>query len=397
MVRVEPDGSIGDKYAIVGEAPASEEVRMGRGFVGPSGKMLWPMLRRLAGIERWECWVTNLCKHPLDNSEKGDAKLSPEEFESCQAELLEELSRVGPTHVLAVGALAARALIPGYTRMEVHNGMSYRSQVWADKYCAWWVTPCWHPAAALHGDVGKDPLAWAGDAMMHFGPGKSRVPTQVSAPPWLPGMIRPTASVISVDTEGTIDDPICLTWADNVNRYYVPAEHVPVWWNDMKAARPIVVYHNAPWDWGVLEAMGVPKPWEHPFRDTMELAYLKQTEPQGLKDLSLRHFGVRMRTWEEVVMPHYEEVVLAIGAGKVDAGTTITTHSPKTGKAYKKPKVQYADEVKAMKRALENPKLMRERIGEFPGPSLRFVPEAETIEYATLDPWMTLKVWEVLK
>jgi hypothetical protein len=157
-----------------------------------------------------------------------------------------------------------------------------------------------------------------------------------------------------------------------------------------------VIYHNAPWDWAVLEAMGVDHPERVPFVDTMEMAYLKQTEPQGLKDLAYRHWGVRMRTFEDVVMPHYDSVVRAIALGKADAGTTITTHSPKTGKAYKKPKVERTAEAKALVRT-ENVDTLRTRIGEFPTPSLRFVPEAEMLEYATLDPYMTYKVYEALR
>ena len=105
-----------------------------------------------------------------------------------------------------------------------------------------------------------------------------------------------------------------------------------------------------------------------------------------------------MRDYEDVVMPHYNEFVLNVGRGRVDAGTTTTTHSPKTGKPYKKAKVEYTPEVKPLKRAWENASLMRSRLGEdFPGPSLEFVPRTEMIEYATLDPFFTYRVWEVLR
>lgn len=407
MTFVPPDGPVPARFIICGEAPGSEEVRQHRGFVGPSGKILWPVLHRLAMLDRYECYVTNLCKHPLDNSESGDAKISPEEFDACKASLHEELMGVAAsvwdpdvtTHVLAVGALAARALMTdNYSRMEVHNGMTYRG------FGPWTVTPCWHPAAALHGDTGKDPIAWMGDAMAHFGPGKERLVTG--------GLFIPNYSIghktctgpIAIDTEGTPDDPQILTWSDGQVRYAVAPENAAKWWMTDALFARFLIFHNAPWDWSVLEAMGVPTPWRMPFQDTMELAYLQQTLPQGLKDLSRRFYDVSMPSWSDVVMPHYNEAILAIAAGRADAGTTIETHT-KTGKLRKKPLIHRTDEAKALFRLLPNPEkgyvgnpdLLRTRIGDFPPPSLRFVPRSEMLEYATLDPFMTFKVWEKLR
>jgi hypothetical protein len=236
-----------------------------------------------------------------------------------------------------------------------------------------------------------------GDAMAHF-MRNQRYPQKLGVPRSRffedPNGEDPEG-LIGVDTEGTKDDPICLTWASKSGRYYVEPYMVPVFWERVKAAKVTLVYHNAPWDWGVLESLGISEPWKVPFLDTMEKAYQRQTEPQGLKDLAYRHFLLPMTTWENTVMPHYNEIVLAIGAGKVDAGTTTTTHT-KTGKLRKKPIVKYTDEVKPMKRALKNAKLMTGRIGEFPAPSLRFVPQEEVVEYATLDPFVTRMLVDVL-
>ena len=221
-------------------------------------------------------------------------------------------------------------------------------------------------------------------------------------PPW--GASETTRfwdDVIAVDTEGTVDDPICMTWSDGVGRYYVHADGVVAWWDRMKKGPPRIIYHNAPWDWAVLEAMGVVRPWEVSFEDTMEKAYLLQTEPQGLKDLSLRHYGVNMHTWEEVVMPYYDETILAYAEGVVAAGTAFDW-TTKTGKMRKKPKVIRTDEAKSLARLLPtekkkgNAELLRQRMGYTDPPSLRYVPFEEMAEYATLDPYMTMKVWEVL-
>lgn len=405
MTLVPADGPVPCPWAVVGEAPASEEVRQGRGFVGPSGAMLWPLMRRLAMLDRSECYVTNLCKHPLDNDLDGDAKLSPEEFDACAAELRVELGRVRPRRVLAVGALAAKALLgERYTEMSVCNGVGFYVPG-----TDWLVVPTWHPAAALR-PGGEDRLAYTGAAIAAFSP-KNEVKICPANPRWVPEAwqwgrdVHDTSylvdgnpnQTIGIDTEGTPDDPICMTVANDHQRAYVDADNVAAFF----AALPPTVrlaFHNAMWDWPVLRAMGAPADLHTRWRwfDTMELAYLKQTEPRGLKDLAYRHLGLRMRGFEDVVMPHYEAMLRSVAQGRIDAGTTHVTMSPK-GRLLKRPKVVLTDEVKPLKRALGNPKLLAARMPGLPAPTLRLVPEAERVEYATLDAWVTVMLEEHLR
>lgn len=395
MITVSPDGNRHAKYVICGEAPAREEVAQGRGFVGPSGRIVWPVLRRLAGLNREDCWVTNLCKHPLDNDESGDAKLSPEEFEACRFDLHAELSKLpNVERVLAVGALAAKALIGfRWCGMTVNNGMSYVLNHPATG-APLTVTPCWHPAAALRGGTGeRDPIAWMGDAMAHFL--MPRFQRRLDVPDWeSAGFHIGEGALVGIDTEGLASSPECFTLANERQRViYEPRDAARVFLM-LRSRKVTLAYHNAPWDWKVLEAMGVHEPWRIPFRDTMELAYLRQTEPQGLKDLGCRHFGVDMPSWEEVVMPRYAEIVGNAVAGRVEAGTTVTTHSPKTGKAYKKPRVARTPEAAKLVR-LKDPAKQAAAIG-FEKPSLLLCPWDEMAEYATLDPFVTRALVKVL-
>src|SRR3990167_879515 len=158
---VRPDGPVPCKYAMVGEAPVNEEIRVGRGFVGPSGKLIWPLMRRLANLSREEVYVSNLCKLPLDIDLPSDEKMDEEDFRICAAALQAELRQVKPEVVLAVGVLAARGLLgDDFTKMEVCNGMGFLKDTYT-------VVPTWHPAAALRGG-GEDALAYTGDAIAHF-------------------------------------------------------------------------------------------------------------------------------------------------------------------------------------------------------------------------------------
>jgi len=396
-IRVPPDGPVNAHIAIVGEGPAREEVREGRGFVGPSGSLLWPLLWRLAGISRSECYVTNLSKTPLENGVAGEAKMTPEEFEANKVELMVELDRVRPRKVLAVGALAAKALLGGrFTNMHACNGVGFLTE-WGAVY------PTWHPAAALYGGHGNDdPLAWTGAAIQAFGRHGFH---DIHPAPLLPPPIAERLSLdgplgidtaLGIDTEGTPEAPICMTLAGTWERVYVTSGDVP----KVLASIPpntLLVFHNALWDWRVLWAMGAPRDMaaRWPWVDTMEMAYLAQTEPRGLKDLAWRHLGLRMRSFQDVVMPHYHASAERSAQLLVDGMTTYVTHSAKTGRLLKKPKAIVAPEAKVLKRNLKNPAKLAKLLG-MPGPSLDLVPRVEAREYATMDAWATLMVYRAL-
>ncbi|HEY5959827.1 MAG TPA: hypothetical protein VIV60_24905, partial [Polyangiaceae bacterium] len=290
-----------------------------------------------------------------------------------------------------------RVLLPGeFTRMEAHNAITYETDYG-------YVVPAWHPLAAISSTgEGKDPLAWLGDAILHFKHGTNRRPQPLSIPNWewhgWGTGIRPQKDgslVVAVDTEGLPEDPICMTWSDGVKRCGVEPRDVPLFFERLRAPQCKLIFHNAPWDWKVIEAMGVPDiSTAFDFDDTMELAYLKQTEPQGLKELLYRYFGLKMKSFEDVVMPVYYELARTAAEGIVRKGTTITTHSEKTGKAFKKPKVQMTEEVKPLHRAMNNPELLVKRLEGFIEPTLRIVPFNEFAEYATLDAYATMKLWQ---
>jgi len=381
----DPGGAAPTKWAVVGEGPGAEEVEQNRGFVGQSGELLWPLVERFAGVRREQCWVTNLCKNRLDDTLPSDKKLSAAEFESCRAELLEELTWIAqPKRVLAVGSLAARALMgAAFTTMDACNGMT-----WVDRHPErrWTVVPCFHPAAALRGG-GEGKLGWTAKAIEAWR--QDPIVTPVSNPRW-----------VAIDTEGWPNDPIMLTFAyrDDLGRLLSSAvypECVPDWWQDtVMDGDTTIVWHNALWDWRVVEAMGVREPWRVPFEDTMERAYVRTCEPQGLKALAWKHLGVRVRDYDDVVRPYWEEMVKAYAEGFVAAHTHVERKLSKRGKPLK-PKTVIDPVAKPIKRVLTNAETLAERLG-FGGPSLRYVPREEAEQYAVEDAIRTLELREVL-
>jgi len=256
------------------------------------------------------------------------------------------------------------------------------------------VVPVW-PISVAGSVDGKDPLAWLSAGLK--GVKEPRFPESLIIPDWEEysgSIFTGTNMAIGIDTEGTPSDPQCLTYASRNRRVFVEPEDVSSFWKFLESLRIEVVYHNAPWDWAVLQAMGVNNPWKVPYIDTMEKAYLRQTEPQGLKDLGKRYFNLDMVSWEGTVMPWYEAIVGGLVEGRVAAGTVTTTHSPKTGKKYKFPKIERAPEIKRLAK-LTDIRKKAAAIG-FEAPSLRHVPFDIMVEYATLDPFVTLALAEVL-
>lgn len=109
---VPPEGPLHARIALVGEAPGAQEEAQGRPFVGLSGKLLDSMLID-AGILRGECYITNVSKirPPRNNFKAFYSKGEPSPYLiQCIKELKQELIRVRPNVIVALGGHALRAL-----------------------------------------------------------------------------------------------------------------------------------------------------------------------------------------------------------------------------------------------------------------------------------------------
>jgi uracil-DNA glycosylase family 4 len=93
-------------WMIVGEAPGQSEDQQGLPFIGNSGLMLTEMLRAI-DLSREEVFITNSVKcRPPDNR-----KPKAIEVESCKTYLLQQLALIKPRIILALGHVAAQALL----------------------------------------------------------------------------------------------------------------------------------------------------------------------------------------------------------------------------------------------------------------------------------------------
>ena len=103
----------------VGEQPGDVEDREGEPFVGPAGRLLREALRD-AGIDAADVYLTNAVKH-FKWKPRGKRRLherpNHEEVMACRIWLDEEIARIEPRIIVALGATAAQALLGSGVRV----------------------------------------------------------------------------------------------------------------------------------------------------------------------------------------------------------------------------------------------------------------------------------------
>ncbi|MCC7328979.1 MAG: uracil-DNA glycosylase [Gammaproteobacteria bacterium] len=99
-------GNESASWMIIGEAPGAEEDRQGEPFVGPAGQLLNEMLRAV-GAGRQDVYIANILKcRPPDNRDP-----RPDEVGACADHLAAQIRQLSPRLILAVGRIAAQALL----------------------------------------------------------------------------------------------------------------------------------------------------------------------------------------------------------------------------------------------------------------------------------------------
>ncbi|WP_250534997.1 UdgX family uracil-DNA binding protein [Caballeronia sp. AZ10_KS36] len=139
-------GPAGARVMLVGEQPGDHEDRAGKPFVGPAGQLLDEAIRE-AQLERESLYLTNAVKHfKWDAHGKDNERLhvtpSQREREACRHWLDEELTRIGPKVVVALGATALKALTGHRTALSEYLGktIEHKGRI---------VVPTYHPSYLL--------------------------------------------------------------------------------------------------------------------------------------------------------------------------------------------------------------------------------------------------------
>jgi uracil-DNA glycosylase family protein len=114
------------RLIMVGEQPGDIEDRRGQPFVGPAGKLLDRALAD-AGLDRSSTYVTNAVKHFKHRpAAPGKRRIhaTPDRLEivACRPWLLAEFAALTPRAVVALGAIAAKALFGSAFRVTRSRG-----------------------------------------------------------------------------------------------------------------------------------------------------------------------------------------------------------------------------------------------------------------------------------
>ena len=110
------EGNVNADVMFVGEGPGFDEDRQGRPFVGRAGQLLDKMILAM-GLAREKVFIANIAKcHPMTDPlhpEKhgNDRAPNAQEIACCRKYIEQQIAIVCPKYVVALGGVAAKALI----------------------------------------------------------------------------------------------------------------------------------------------------------------------------------------------------------------------------------------------------------------------------------------------
>jgi DNA polymerase len=127
-----PDAEI----MLVGESPGPNEAKVGRPFVGRSGKFLDTLLQSIA-LKRKEIFITSPIKYY-----PGKRAPTNEEIEHGKTHLLKQVAAVNPKIIVLLGNIAIKTMLGGkFTASKIHGKIFHKN---GRIYFA-----TFHPAAAM--------------------------------------------------------------------------------------------------------------------------------------------------------------------------------------------------------------------------------------------------------
>ncbi len=302
-------GNLNAELLLVGEAPAEKEVERGKPFVGRTGQEVDSYLYKVLHIPREDVYATNMFRYQLND----DKKYSDSEFEMMGELLADEIATVNPTVILSMGAISTKYFIPGYPDMEAVNALPHYwiSPVDSRRYI---VVPSIHPAAAFRD---SSIMQWVIEAFTEAGrclSGKERLIVAAAGQlqfdivtmEELLATEPKRNTLIAIDTEAYHNGSPYMVQASNSKRRsaYLYADTVPGGIDLSRLAKYVAhpnvttLMHNALYDLPILQSLGV-NPQKYVC--TMQMAFLLQTLPLGLKSLAYRLLQIKMKDYDEVV------------------------------------------------------------------------------------------------
>lgn len=130
------EGSVNAKIIFIGQAPGSEEDKVGKPFIGRAGQFLNQLLR-LAKIKREKVFITS----PIKCFPPKNRKPTKKEIEACSPYLKRQIEIINPQKMVLLGEVAFNTVI-GLQKLKDCRGRWLK--VGTRLYF-----PTYHPAAGL--------------------------------------------------------------------------------------------------------------------------------------------------------------------------------------------------------------------------------------------------------
>jgi len=127
----------------VGEAPGADEDLQGLPFVGRAGQLLTRIIEAI-GLQREQVYIANILKcRPPQNRDP-----QPDEVESCERFLHQQIAAIQPVIIVALGRHAAQTLLKSTTTISKLRGkiVEYRGGL---------LIPTFHPSYLLRNPSAK--------------------------------------------------------------------------------------------------------------------------------------------------------------------------------------------------------------------------------------------------
>lgn len=141
------EGNPDADLVFIGEAPGHEEDLVGRPFVGAAGKKLTEIIESGMKLSRQDVYICNVvkCRPPRNRDPM------PDEVGVCEAFLKRQLDAIRPRVMVALGKVAAQALLKTETPISRLRGAFH-------DYEGVPLMPTFHPAYILRNPSGRKPV-----------------------------------------------------------------------------------------------------------------------------------------------------------------------------------------------------------------------------------------------